>query len=173
MIITRSPLRITLGGGGTDFPFFFQKFNGNFVSAAIDKHVYVSINEINEKSYVVRYSNYEKASTLKEIKHPINKIKSVGANFYGVVTNQTIKSESSLKKYGYSNYGGAYKEYQTYGYANAYNPLATYQNYSKNEDVNSQNLIKTNAINEEKNYLKKSKLYFQEKIKAVFKWLEK
>ncbi len=103
----------------------------------------------------------------------INKIKSVGANFYGVVTNQTIKSESSLKKYGYSNYGGAYKEYQTYGYANAYNPLATYQNYSKNEDVNSQNLIKTNAINEEKNYLKKSKLYFQEKIKAVFKWLEK
>ncbi len=123
MIITRSPLRITLGGGGTDFPFFFQKFNGNFVSAAIDKHVYVSINEINEKSYVVRYSNYEKANTLKEIKHPIVKsvlrkfnikpgieitsfadIKSgTGLGSSGAFTVALIKAVTIYKNLNYSN----------------------------------------------------------------------
>jgi D-glycero-alpha-D-manno-heptose-7-phosphate kinase len=40
MIITRSPLRITLGGGGTDLPSYYKKHTGFLISAAIDKYVY-------------------------------------------------------------------------------------------------------------------------------------
>ena len=71
MIITRSPLRITLGGGGTDVPFFYKKYGGNFISASINKHVYISINKINEKKYILRYSKLENVSSIKEIQHPI------------------------------------------------------------------------------------------------------
>ena len=71
MIITRSPLRITLGGGGTDVPFFFERHGGNFISASINKHVYVSINQINEEKFILRYSKLESASNIKEIQHPI------------------------------------------------------------------------------------------------------
>jgi D-glycero-alpha-D-manno-heptose-7-phosphate kinase len=71
LIITRSPLRITLGGGGTDVPFFFERHGGNFISASINKHVYVSINQINEEKFILRYSKLESASNIKEIQHPI------------------------------------------------------------------------------------------------------
>ena len=70
MIITRSPLRITLGGGGTDVPFFFERHGGNFISASINKHVYVSINQINEEKFILRYSKLERIN-IKEIQHPI------------------------------------------------------------------------------------------------------
>ena len=40
MIITRSPLRITLGGGGTDVPSYYEKFGGFLISATINKYVY-------------------------------------------------------------------------------------------------------------------------------------
>ena len=43
MIITRSPLRITLGGGGTDLPSYYREHSGFVISAAIDKYVYVSV----------------------------------------------------------------------------------------------------------------------------------
>ena len=43
MIITRSPLRITLGGGGTDLPSYYRKFGGFLIAAAIDKYVYVTV----------------------------------------------------------------------------------------------------------------------------------
>ena len=71
MIITRSPLRITLGGGGTDVPFFFERHGANFISASINKHVYVSINQINEEKFILRYSKLESASNIKEVQHPI------------------------------------------------------------------------------------------------------
>lgn len=71
MIITRSPLRITLGGGGTDVPLFYNKYGGNFISASINKHVYISINKINEKKYILRYSKLENVSSIKKIQHPI------------------------------------------------------------------------------------------------------
>ena len=43
MIITRSPLRITLGGGGTDLPSYYQEHGGFLVAAAIDKYVFVTV----------------------------------------------------------------------------------------------------------------------------------
>ena len=43
MLISRSPLRVTLGGGGTDLPSYYKRNNGFVISAAIDKYVYVTI----------------------------------------------------------------------------------------------------------------------------------
>ena len=49
MIIVRSPLRISLGGGGTDIPSYYRDNGGFFISAAINKFVYVTITEPFEK----------------------------------------------------------------------------------------------------------------------------
>ena len=51
MIITRSPLRITLGGGGTDLPSYYKRKGGFSLSAAIDKYVYISIIELFKKGF--------------------------------------------------------------------------------------------------------------------------
>ena len=49
MIIIRSPLRISIGGGGTDIPSYYEKKGGIFISAAINKYVFVTITEPFEK----------------------------------------------------------------------------------------------------------------------------
>ena len=45
MIIARSPLRISLGGGGTDLPSYYEKFGGCLIAAAIDRYVYITLHE--------------------------------------------------------------------------------------------------------------------------------
>lgn len=71
MIITRSPLRITLGGGGTDLPSYYNDNEGFLLSAAIDKYVYVSIIKPFTKGILLKYSKFENRKNLSEIKHPI------------------------------------------------------------------------------------------------------
>ena len=71
MIITRSPLRISLGGGGTDLPSYFQQYEGNLVAAAIDKYVYVTIHRTFEEEMIIKYSQMEKVDSIKDIRHPI------------------------------------------------------------------------------------------------------
>jgi D-glycero-alpha-D-manno-heptose-7-phosphate kinase len=71
MIVTRSPLRISLGGGGTDLPSFYEKFGGFVLSAAIDKFVYVAINKPFLDQFILKYSRIESCSSIEEIKHPI------------------------------------------------------------------------------------------------------
>ena len=71
MIITRSPLRITLGGGGTDLPSYYEKNEGFVLSAAIDKYVYVSIIKPFVKGVFLKYSKIEMVQNISEIKHPI------------------------------------------------------------------------------------------------------
>lgn len=71
MIISRSPLRISLGGGGTDIPSFYEKYNGFVIAAAINKYVYTSIIEPYASGYFLKYSKLEKVSEIKKIKHPI------------------------------------------------------------------------------------------------------
>jgi D-glycero-alpha-D-manno-heptose-7-phosphate kinase len=71
MIITRSPLRITLGGGGTDLPSYYEKNEGFVLSAAIDKYVYVSILKPFVKGVFLKYSKIEMVQNISEIKHPI------------------------------------------------------------------------------------------------------
>ena len=71
MIITRSPLRITLGGGGTDLPSYYNKNGGFVLSAAIDKYVYVSIMKPFVRGVFLKYSKIEKLQNIYEIQHPI------------------------------------------------------------------------------------------------------
>jgi D-glycero-alpha-D-manno-heptose-7-phosphate kinase len=71
MIIARSPLRISLGGGGTDLPSYYKEHGGFFISAAINKYVYVMVNESWHDEYIIKYSQFERVKKLTEIKHPI------------------------------------------------------------------------------------------------------
>ncbi len=71
MIITRSPLRITLGGGGTDLPSYYEENEGFVISAAIDKYVYVSLIKPFTNEIILKYSKFENTDNVSNIKHPI------------------------------------------------------------------------------------------------------
>lgn len=74
MIIVRTPLRISLGGGGTDLPSFYSKFGSMFVSAAINKYVYITLHRsLFSKKIRCRYSVMEEVDTVEEIKNEIIK----------------------------------------------------------------------------------------------------
>lgn len=71
MIIVRSPLRISLGGGGTDLPSYYTKFGGYFISAAINKYIYITLNDNFSDQLIVKYSKMEKIDDSNKIEHPI------------------------------------------------------------------------------------------------------
>jgi D-glycero-alpha-D-manno-heptose-7-phosphate kinase len=71
MIITRSPLRISLGGGGTDLPSYYRGHGGFVIAAAIDKHVYITVHEPFSDQIILKYSQMEVVQTASEVKHPI------------------------------------------------------------------------------------------------------
>lgn len=71
MIIARSPLRITLGGGGTDLPSYYRNHEGFLVSAAIDKYVYVNVMRPFTEGIYLKYSQLESVQQTAEVKHPI------------------------------------------------------------------------------------------------------
>jgi len=71
MIIARSPLRITLGGGGTDLPSYYREHEGFLVSAAIDKYVYVNVMRPFTEGIYLKYSQLEHVEKIADVKHPI------------------------------------------------------------------------------------------------------
>jgi D-glycero-alpha-D-manno-heptose-7-phosphate kinase len=71
MIITRTPLRISIAGGGTDLPSYYRRFGGTLVSAAIDKYIFVGINKTFRPDYQIKYSKFEQVETLEDIAHPV------------------------------------------------------------------------------------------------------
>ncbi len=71
MIIAKTPLRISLGGGGTDLPSYYQEFGGFVISAAINKYVYITINRSFFPGFFLKYSDVEHAATRGEIRHPL------------------------------------------------------------------------------------------------------
>jgi D-glycero-alpha-D-manno-heptose-7-phosphate kinase len=71
MIIARSPLRISLGGGGTDLPSYYKQFGGVLIAAAIDKYVYVTVNRPFSNGISLKYSTIENVNEIEEITHPI------------------------------------------------------------------------------------------------------
>ncbi|MGA9979420.1 MAG: galactokinase [Candidatus Sulfotelmatobacter sp.] len=71
MIITRSPLRISLGGGGTDLPSYYRKHSGFVLSAAINRYVYITINEAFRPRIILKYSKLEDVERWEDIQHPI------------------------------------------------------------------------------------------------------
>ena len=71
MIISRSPLRITLGGGGTDLPSYYKKNEGFLIAAAINKYVYVTVMRPFKEGIYLKYSKIEKVKKILKISHPI------------------------------------------------------------------------------------------------------
>ncbi len=71
MLIARSPLRISIGGGGTDLPSYYEKFGGFVLAGAIDKYVYLTLHESFVDYMIIKYSQMEHAKQIDEIKHPI------------------------------------------------------------------------------------------------------
>ena len=71
MIITRSPLRISLGGGGTDLPSYYRQFGGFVISAAIDRYVFITLHQTFVDYLIIKYSHMENVRSLDEIQHPL------------------------------------------------------------------------------------------------------
>ena len=71
MIITRSPLRISLGGGGTDLPSYYRRHSGFLIAAAIDKYVYITLHQTFGQELILKYSKMEHVHTIEEVQHPI------------------------------------------------------------------------------------------------------
>jgi D-glycero-alpha-D-manno-heptose-7-phosphate kinase len=71
MIITRSPLRISLGGGGTDLPSYYKKHSGFLIAAAIDRYVYITLHQTFVTDLIVKYSQLERVKHASELRHPI------------------------------------------------------------------------------------------------------
>ncbi|MGB9029650.1 MAG: galactokinase [Acidobacteriaceae bacterium] len=70
--MTRTPLRISIGGGGTDLPSYYRENGGGFViSAAINKYVYITVNRSFLPGYFLKYSETEHADTCDQIRHPL------------------------------------------------------------------------------------------------------
>src|SRR5213595_2518433 len=71
MIISRSPLRVSLGGGGSDLPSYYASYGGFLIAGAIDKYVYVLLHSRFVDGFLLKYSQLEETSSIDEIRHPI------------------------------------------------------------------------------------------------------
>ncbi len=71
MIIVRSPLRISLGGGGTDLPSYYRNHGGFLIAAAIDKYVYITLHQTFIQEIIIKYSKLERVTDIQHIEHPI------------------------------------------------------------------------------------------------------
>jgi D-glycero-alpha-D-manno-heptose-7-phosphate kinase len=71
MIISRTPLRVSFVGGGSDLPSFYREYGGAVVSTAIDKFIYITLNKKFDNAIRVAYSKNEEVSSVHEIEHPL------------------------------------------------------------------------------------------------------
>ena len=71
MIITRSPLRVSLGGGGTDLASYYREYGGFLVAAAIDKYVYITQHRTFQAELIIKYSKLERVQNVDQVEHPI------------------------------------------------------------------------------------------------------
>jgi D-glycero-alpha-D-manno-heptose-7-phosphate kinase len=72
MLVSRTPLRISFLGGGTDFPWFFEEHGGAVISGAIDKFIFINgLPSYDEKTFYLKYSALEVVRELSKIQHPI------------------------------------------------------------------------------------------------------
>jgi D-glycero-alpha-D-manno-heptose-7-phosphate kinase len=71
MIIARSPLRITLGGGGTDLPSYYRDHDGFLIAAAINKYVYVTVTRPFTEGIYLKYSKIEQVDSVDQVQHRI------------------------------------------------------------------------------------------------------
>ena len=71
VVFSRAPLRISLGGGGTDLPSYYREHGGFLVAGAIDKYVYMLMHTVFQRRYRMKYSETEDVQEIGEIRHPI------------------------------------------------------------------------------------------------------
>lgn len=71
VIFSRAPLRISLGGGGTDLPSYYREHGGFLVSGAIDKYVYMLTHTVFQRRYLMKYAQTEAVDDVSQIRHPI------------------------------------------------------------------------------------------------------
>src|SRR5579859_2803868 len=71
VVFARAPLRISLGGGGTDLPSYYEQHEGFVVAGAIDKYVYMLVHTVFQQRYRMKYSEIEEVDAVGDIKHPI------------------------------------------------------------------------------------------------------
>lgn len=104
MIITRSPLRISLGGGGTDLPSYYREHSGFVIAAAIDKYVYITLHQTFVQELIVKYSKMERVKSIDEVQHPIIRealrLTEVGAPFLEITSMADIPAGTGLGSSG-------------------------------------------------------------------------
>jgi len=71
MIISKTPLRMSFVGGGSDLPAFYRKYGGAVLSTAIDKYVYITVNKRFDHSFRISYSRTEEVPSIDEVEHPL------------------------------------------------------------------------------------------------------
>lgn len=71
VIFSRAPLRISLGGGGTDLPSYYREHGGFLIAGAIDKYIYMLIHTVFQRQYKMKYSETETVDEASQIQHPI------------------------------------------------------------------------------------------------------
>jgi len=104
MIITRSPLRVSLGGGGTDLPSYYREHTGFVVAAAIDKYVYITLHRTLVQELIVKYSKMERVKSVDEVQHPIIRealrLTGVGAPYLEITSLADIPAGTGLGSSG-------------------------------------------------------------------------
>jgi D-glycero-alpha-D-manno-heptose-7-phosphate kinase len=104
MIITRSPLRISLGGGGTDLPSYYREHSGFVISAAIDKYVYIALHPTFVDYLIIKYSQMERVQKTDEIQHPLIRealrLNGVDASYLEIASMSDIPAGSGLGSSG-------------------------------------------------------------------------
>jgi D-glycero-alpha-D-manno-heptose-7-phosphate kinase len=71
MILTKAPLRISLGGGGTDLPSYYSRFGSTFISAGISQYVYLAVHKNFSEEFILKYSDVERVADVASVKHPL------------------------------------------------------------------------------------------------------
>lgn len=104
MIITRSPLRISLGGGGTDLPSYYREHSGFVIAAAIDKYVYITLHQTFVQELIIKYSKMERVQSIEQVQHPIIRealrLTAVGAPYLEITSMADIPSGTGLGSSG-------------------------------------------------------------------------
>ena len=94
MILSRAPLRISLGGGGTDLPSYYSKYGGFILSAAINKYVYIYVNRPSADNFIrVKYARYEQVVTVDEVQHDLVR---PALKLQGITNNLEIASMADV-----------------------------------------------------------------------------
>jgi D-glycero-alpha-D-manno-heptose-7-phosphate kinase len=104
VIITRSPLRISLGGGGTDLPSYYREHGGFLIAGAINRYVYITVTEAFRPKIILKYSKLEDVDRVDEIQHPIIrealKITGVSGPYLEIVSLSDIPAGTGLGSSG-------------------------------------------------------------------------